>query len=91
MRSKKEGFQKSRLPEFTDEEIEYIKGTHDFFGLNYYSTYNVRAIPEPPIGSPSFDKDCGVYMYVSPEWPSTQVSFMKVSPTNTRIYFLIYL
>lgn len=33
-RSALEGFARSRLPEFTQEEIDYINGTHDFFALN---------------------------------------------------------
>lgn len=37
-RSVKEGFTESRLPEFTQSEIQTIKGTYDFFGLNHYST-----------------------------------------------------
>ncbi|XP_018570324.1 myrosinase 1-like [Anoplophora glabripennis] len=84
MRSEKEGFSKSRLPEFSEEEIEYIKDTHDFFGINYYSTYNVKAIAEPPIGEPSFEKDCGVFTYSPPEWESTQLSVMKNTPWGFR-------
>lgn len=33
-RSALEGLARSRLPEFTQEEIDYINGTHDFFALN---------------------------------------------------------
>lgn len=33
-RSLNEGFARSRLPEFTPEEIEFIRGTSDFFCLN---------------------------------------------------------
>lgn len=33
-RSKLEGLGFSRLPELTEEEISFIKGTFDFFGLN---------------------------------------------------------
>jgi len=33
-RSALEGLSRSRLPEFTQEEIDYINGTHDFFALN---------------------------------------------------------
>lgn len=33
-RSLAEGRSKSRLPQFTAEEIEYIKGTFDWIGIN---------------------------------------------------------
>ena len=41
-RSQKEGFSKSRLPEFSAEEIEYIRGTFDFLCLNTYTTSMVK-------------------------------------------------
>ena len=37
--SEKEGLNTSRLPEFTDDEIEYIKGTHDYIGINQLFTF----------------------------------------------------
>ncbi|XP_052743241.1 myrosinase 1 [Bicyclus anynana] len=44
--SLKQGFKESRLPKFTRHEIEFIKGTADFYGLNYYTTNMIRpAIP----------------------------------------------
>lgn len=33
-RSKLAGYARSRLPKFTDDEVAYIHGTADFFGLN---------------------------------------------------------
>lgn len=33
-----------RLPEFTPAEVELVKGSHDFFGLNHYSTDYVEAL-----------------------------------------------
>ncbi|XP_052743377.1 myrosinase 1 [Bicyclus anynana] len=40
--SLKQGHKESRLPPFTKEEIEYVRGTADFYGLNYYTTYIIR-------------------------------------------------
>ncbi|XP_050514640.1 cytosolic beta-glucosidase-like isoform X2 [Diabrotica virgifera virgifera] len=50
-----EGRNSSRLPEFTEEEIEYIKGTNDVFYLNTYHVYHVSNVIKKL--SPSFDND----------------------------------
>lgn len=40
---------KERLPTFTEEEKELVKGSFDFIGLNYYtSRYATRANPVEP-------------------------------------------
>ncbi|XP_056637476.1 lactase/phlorizin hydrolase-like [Diorhabda sublineata] len=40
---------KSRLPEFTDEEIYDIKGNYDFLGINhYYTIFTKNGIESPP-------------------------------------------
>lgn len=36
-----------RLPKFTSEEIENIKGSNDFYGMNHYCSHFIRALPEP--------------------------------------------
>lgn len=36
--SREQGFTQSRLPKFTNEEIERIKNTSDFFGINSYTS-----------------------------------------------------
>lgn len=69
-KSAAQGFTKSRLPEFTREEIEYIKGTSDFFGLNTYTTFLVYR-NESVYGyyeSPSYYDDVEVRMYQKAEW-----------------------
>lgn len=38
-RSAAQNFSSSRLPEFTTEEIEYIKGTADYLGINSYTSF----------------------------------------------------
>ncbi|XP_074038490.1 myrosinase 1 isoform X2 [Leptinotarsa decemlineata] len=85
MRSKLEGFNESRLPELTQEEIAYIKGTNDFFAVNTYTTTIVQAIEEPEISSPSLDKDIGVNAYQCSDCiASPSMSWLKFVPWGTR-------
>jgi beta-glucosidase len=35
----------NRLPKFTEEQSELLKGSHDFIGINYYSTFYVISNP----------------------------------------------
>nr|XP_023028609.1 myrosinase 1-like [Leptinotarsa decemlineata] len=84
MRSKLEGFNQSRLPEMTQEEINYIKGTNDFFALNSYTTVLVKAIQEPEISSPNSTKDIGVFAYQRDDWLSSSASWLKFVPWGMR-------
>ncbi|KAF2887788.1 hypothetical protein ILUMI_18385, partial [Ignelater luminosus] len=77
-RSKKEGFKRSRLPEFTKEEVKYIKGTFDFLGLNHYTTLLVKDIPEIPLGGkPSVEKDSRTESWQDPSWPPSSSGWLK--------------
>ncbi|XP_039746608.1 myrosinase 1-like [Pararge aegeria] len=40
--SLRQGYQRSRLPPFSTEEVEFIKGTADFYGMNHYTTSLIR-------------------------------------------------
>ncbi|PSN50026.1 Myrosinase 1 [Blattella germanica] len=40
-KSKEQGYYRSRLPAFTKEQVELIKGTWDYVGINYYTTFLV--------------------------------------------------
>ncbi|XP_072947938.1 myrosinase 1-like [Epargyreus clarus] len=42
MKSKKEGWPRSRLPAFTREEKKLLKGSFDFYGMNYYTSRAAR-------------------------------------------------
>ncbi|KAL1512859.1 hypothetical protein ABEB36_002372 [Hypothenemus hampei] len=57
-RSAQEGFARSRLPQFTQEEIDYINGTHDYFALNTYDNY-IAKNDEQNITNPSYWFDVG--------------------------------
>lgn len=72
--SKKENFSESRLPHFTADQIDFIRGTFDFLGLNHYNTYLVSS-EELPVGNPpSYLKDKGTRLVKDPHWkPSPQI------------------
>ncbi|XP_077288602.1 myrosinase 1-like [Arctopsyche grandis] len=79
-----QGYPRSRLPEFTSEEISYIKGTHDFFGLNHYTTTLVR-MPKKVLEGPSFyDIDLGTEIFRDPAWPGSASFWLKVVPWGFR-------
>ncbi|XP_068624871.1 myrosinase 1-like [Battus philenor] len=70
--SKRQGYARSRLPPFTQEEIDLIKGTYDFYGLNYYTSRIVRKAKDDdvfgnwPLGNGAVE--LGAVMSVRPEW-----------------------
>nr|AEW46881.1 seminal fluid protein CSSFP031 [Chilo suppressalis] len=80
-KSATQGFYRSRLPEFTKEEIEMIRGSSDFFGLNHYSS-NVAYKNESInfFDEPSSNDDLGVASYKSPDWSSSASSWLKSVP-----------
>ncbi|XP_061385074.1 myrosinase 1-like [Danaus plexippus] len=85
-KSKQQGFSKSRLPEFTKEEKKLVRGTYDFFGLNYYTSRTARRArgevvgPWPLSGGPDID----VILSVRPEWPQASTSWLYVYPEGFR-------
>ncbi|CAH0726023.1 unnamed protein product, partial [Brenthis ino] len=82
LKSAAQGFPRSRLPEFTPEEIELILGSSDFFALNHYSTHYVyrnetvlNAYEEP-----SYEDDLQVLSYQLPHWIIGESTFTKFVP-----------
>ncbi|OWR52398.1 seminal fluid protein CSSFP001 [Danaus plexippus plexippus] len=79
-RSQMQGFPRSRLPELTPEEIEFVKGSSDFFGLNHYTTF-LTYVSKFPIQYPTFYyADIEVLPYQPDEWNSSYSKWMKVVP-----------
>ncbi|VVC97394.1 unnamed protein product, partial [Leptidea sinapis] len=69
-KSREQGFARSRLVEFTPEEIEYVRGTSDVFGLNHYSTflsYRNESL-NSRFAVPSLNDDVGAATYQLSEW-----------------------
>lgn len=86
--SKQQGFPRSRLPKFTKDEIDRIKGTSDFFGINSYTSVLVERndrynSANHPI--PSFNHDMGTVESHDPTWKRAASVWLYVSPL---IYYL---
>ncbi|KAM9851168.1 lactase/phlorizin hydrolase-like [Aulostomus maculatus] len=81
-RSLAHGLPKSRLPEFTPEEIKRIKGTHDYFGFNHYTT--VLAFPVDYGTLQHYDADRGAGTIADRTWLDSGSSWLKVSPFGFR-------
>lgn len=84
-RSAMQGFPTSRLPKFTDEEIELIKGTSDFFPLNTYATYLTahQNDVDEYIESISFWTDKGTSQFFDPNWTHV-VDWVDLQPLGFR-------
>uniref|UniRef100_A0AAR5P5R5 Cytosolic beta-glucosidase n=1 Tax=Dendroctonus ponderosae TaxID=77166 RepID=A0AAR5P5R5_DENPD len=86
-RSELEGYSYSRLPKFTEEEIQYIKGTSDFFSVNTYSAYlahhqhNWDESIDPD--EVTYYADQGVVNSVDPAWAS-DVEWVHKVPAGFR-------
>ncbi|XP_069010889.1 lactase/phlorizin hydrolase [Embiotoca jacksoni] len=81
-RSLAAGLTKSRLPEFTPEQIKRIKGTYDYFGFNHYTT--VLAFPVGYGNLQHYDADRGAGTIADRTWLDSGSSWLKVSPFGFR-------
>ena len=82
-KSEQQGFEKSRLPNFTDEESLSIQGTSDFLGINFYTSHVVY----PEVGDIydiSFYSDQDVGSYQDDTWYTAASSWLKVTPWGIR-------
>nr|AEW46867.1 seminal fluid protein CSSFP001 [Chilo suppressalis] len=82
-KSAEQGFYRSRLPEFTPEELELVRGSSDFLGINHYSTFLVRKIDErDSFEVPSYWDDMEIVGYQPEEWEGGASSWLKVVPSG---------
>ncbi|XP_054758147.2 lactase/phlorizin hydrolase-like [Lytechinus pictus] len=83
-KSAAQGFEQSRLPEFTDEEKAMIKGTGDFFGLNHYTSNYAIEVPEYLENPPSYWTDSDVGSWQDDAWPKSGSTWLKIVPWGIR-------
>ncbi|XP_069695513.1 myrosinase 1-like [Periplaneta americana] len=78
-----EGFRKSRLPKFSKEEVDLVRGTSDFFGLNHYTTYFTTSGYD---GNkfPSYENDMWIMKIMDDLWKRTAGSTRRVVPWGLR-------
>ncbi|KAI7815491.1 glycoside hydrolase [Rhyzopertha dominica] len=89
-RSELEGFARSRLPSFTEEQIDYVKGTADYFGLNHYTSDMIADAGWQEIGEPSMWKDQGTNSWKNDSWPVSASPWLVVVPEGFR-YLLAWI
>ncbi|XP_065224083.1 myrosinase 1-like [Planococcus citri] len=87
--SRREGRKRSKLPTFTEDEIQSLKGANDFFSFNHYSTKlcTTKYLPNSnellrPTGI--FYDDMNVKHSDDPQWPSSKLFWLKVVPYGLR-------
>ncbi|XP_033746871.1 LOW QUALITY PROTEIN: uncharacterized protein LOC117332095 [Pecten maximus] len=73
----------SRLPIFTEEEKQYLKGSTDFLGLNFYTSDATQHYVYPAVPRDYFS-DMDVKISKDPSWLGSGSDWLKVTPTAIR-------
>ncbi|XP_053601049.1 myrosinase 1-like [Plodia interpunctella] len=82
-KSAEQGYPWSRMPDFTEEEKQYVRGASDFFGVNHYTAYLISATEHiSQYVVPSLMDDAGVGSYVPEEWPQSASSWLTQGPNS---------
>jgi len=71
-----------RLPKFTSEESQMLKGSLDFIGLNHYNTFVAEDVTDTrdtiPYANSGIAEDQDVNLTVKPEWELTSMQWPVV-------------
>ncbi|XP_075985440.1 myrosinase 1-like [Anticarsia gemmatalis] len=84
---RKIGYTRTRLPPFTKEEIELVRGTYDYFGLNYYTTRLVRpSYPGESVNPSVFFSviDVDAVFDIDPDWRNGLNKLLPIHPIGLR-------
>ncbi|XP_015759806.1 PREDICTED: lactase-phlorizin hydrolase-like [Acropora digitifera] len=77
----------NRLPEFTEEEKSFIKGTGDFFALNMYTTSIIEHKEFPPEVDWNYLTDRKLEESVDPSWQKGNFVFSSSSYSCSVYHF----
>ncbi|KPI93701.1 Myrosinase 1 [Papilio xuthus] len=80
--SMEQGYPRSRMPEFTDEEREFVRGATDFFGVNHYTAFLVSAAKDTEFIVPSVYGDTGAVTSVPDDWPKSASRWLTQAPDS---------
>nr|CAH0099626.1 unnamed protein product [Daphnia galeata] len=82
-KSAQQGFNQSRLPEFTAEQKVLVQGSADFFGLNYYTSYlTANKIQDISIIDYGYDQD--IESYSDPTCYQSSFDWLTITPFGMR-------
>lgn len=81
-RSRKEGRPWSRLPEMSKELRDFIRGTADFLGFNYYSSRyaQLNTSTYDPNSSPTIYDDARIVTSIDPKWKRAKSTWLYSVP-----------
>lgn len=85
-RSVVEGRAFSRLPMMSVDLVKYIRGTADFFGLNYYTSFlmETNKTARETNEEPSWLKDVGIQQSADPNWKQSKLPLIYDVPQGLR-------
>lgn len=83
-KSVREGRPWSRLPQMSERWQSYIKGTSDFFSLNYYTSRYIEFATKPADHIPSWLNDSNLNYTFSPLWPVAKSKWLFSVPEGLR-------
>lgn len=72
-----------RLPVFTEEQKEDLKGSVDFFAINHYAT-NLLQGPTEKIEAGNYFSDLNGWIMMDPKWAKGDASWLSVVPWGMR-------
>ncbi|CAH1108409.1 unnamed protein product [Psylliodes chrysocephalus] len=84
MISKIEGYPQSRLPSFTPDEIDFIKGSCDFIGTNLYTSFLVENREDSLFNTTSIQRDEGAKVFQDASWKKSASDWLTVYPEGAQ-------